>query len=164
MQMCQFEEVLPKYQAHDEAVRFIQELSKHWPGAPDFVFYNDLEGAAKRLGIDEAVLSKARTLSKKRDIKQGLGVMHPLDCWQLTPRLGRGGRREQFLMARSPRRSVFLTREKLRFLGTRSSVGIRLVRRTSTAMGTVSLRMERGWLGSLPRRPGHASNGTLSGI
>ena len=99
MQMLQFEEVLPRYQAQDEAVRFIQELSKHWPGAPDFVFYNDLEGAAERLGIDEAVLSKARTLSKKRDIKQGLGVMHPLDCWKLTPRLSRMGRREQFLMA-----------------------------------------------------------------
>lgn len=84
--MKKFPEVLPRYQPQDKVVQFVQTLSEHWPGAPDFVFYNDLEGAVQRLaGGDPAVLEQALKLSKARVMKNGLGLMHPLDCLQVLP-------------------------------------------------------------------------------
>ena len=74
------ESVLGEFKNDDYTVKLVSTIFGIVPGGPEFVFYNNLEGAVNRVaGGDAAVLEKARVLAATDEMKRAVWVADKLD-------------------------------------------------------------------------------------
>ena len=73
-------DILSGFKKDDYTVKIVDTITGNLPGAPEFSFYNDLEGATLRLAHgDTGVLARAQEIAEESDIKQALWVMYAID-------------------------------------------------------------------------------------
>ena len=74
------DEVLSGFTENDYTVKIINTITGQLPGAPEFTFYNDLEGATLRLADgDPSILKRAQEIAEEPNTKQALWVMYAID-------------------------------------------------------------------------------------
>ena len=74
------ESVLGEFKSDDYTVKLVSTIFGIVPGGPDFVYYNNLEGAVARVaGGDPSVLEKARVLAASDEMKRAVWVADKLD-------------------------------------------------------------------------------------
>ena len=74
------EEVLGEFNSDDYTVKLVSAIYSIIPGSPEFVFYNNLEGAVNRIAPGNPdVLAKAQALAKSEEMKKALWVTDAID-------------------------------------------------------------------------------------
>lgn len=74
------ETILGNFKDDDYTVKLVSTVFGVVPGGPEFVFYNNIEGAANRLAPgDAAVLEKAKQLATTEEMTKALWVADKLD-------------------------------------------------------------------------------------
>jgi len=74
------EKVLGQFKSDDLTVKLVSTIFGIVPGGPEFVFYNNLEGAVDRIaGGDQAVLEKARELMQTDEMGRAVWVADAID-------------------------------------------------------------------------------------
>lgn len=72
-------EILGQFKQEDYTVKLCSSLFSVVPFAPQFSFYNNLEGAAQRMGAGPDVLARAQQIAASEDIAKAVWVADALD-------------------------------------------------------------------------------------
>lgn len=72
-------EILGSYTNDDYTAKICGAIFGVVPGLPPYVFYNTIDGAAQRLGADDAALERAKGIADTPDVKKALWVVDALD-------------------------------------------------------------------------------------